>query len=442
LPIAFADLGAQQVKNIQEPIRAYEVAVSGKGLQPVSAENGLPALPDRPSLAVLPFENMSGDAEQEYFADGIVEDIITALSRFKSLMVIARNSSFTYKGKAVDIKQVGRELGVRYVLEGSVRKSGDRVRITAQLIDSMTGAHIWAERHEGKPQDVFDLQDQVTASVVGQLAAHVELAETERVKRKPPASLDAYDCCLRGRAGIWKWSKAGAEEAQAYFFKAIELDENYAIAHAFAGQMYVVRKQNRWMADVEKESAEAIRLARRAIELGPQDDLVLCISGFILAYIGGELDLAAECIGRGLSINPNLAFGWNFSGWVHVYLGEHEKALEHARRAERLSPREPNILQVKVSMGFARFFNGQYNDAGRLAERIVEEYPTFVPAWRVLAVSQAFDGDPAGAVHARNKAMEIDPSQTVSSLAVQMPLRRLEDRKRWEEGLRQAGFPP
>ena len=442
---AFDDLGERSLKNIDKPVRLYAARMAAATTASVKAQaetsKPLP-LPDKPSIAVLPFQNMSGDPEQEYFADGMVEDIITALSRFKSLFVIARNSSFTYKGKAIDIKQVGRELGVRYVLEGSVRKSGDKVRITGQLIDSLTGAHLWADRYDGNLEDVFELQDHVTTSVVGQLVVHVESAEAERAKRKPTGSLDAYDCYLRGRASVWKWSKASTEEAQTYFAKAIELDDSFAIAHAFAGQMYTLRKQNRWMTDVMAESAEAVRLARRAVELGSMDDLSLCMGGFVLAYVGGELDFAAECIGRGLSLNPNLALGWNFSGWVHMYLGNHRKAIDDARQAERLSPRDPNILQVKMAMAFAQFFDGQYAEAAHLAERMSNEFPTFAPATRVAAVSFAMAGEPASAAKVKKKSLELDPSQRVAVLLTQMPLRRAEDSKLWEQGLRRAGFPP
>jgi adenylate cyclase len=443
-PFAYDDLGERSLKNIDRPVRLYAArsapAPAASSKPQIEATKPL-ALPDRPSIAVLPFQNMSGDPEQEYFADGMVEDIITALSRFKLLFVIARNSSFTYKGTAVDIKQVGRELGVRYVLEGSVRKSGDKVRITGQLIDSLTGAHLWADRYDGKLEDIFELQDHVTTNVVGPLVAHVESAEAERAKRKPTASLDAYDWYLRGRANIWKWSRASVEEAQVFFAKAIELDESFAVAHAFAAQMYTLRKQNRWMADVAGESAEAVRLARRAVELGSMDDLALCMGGFVLAYIGSELDLAVDCIERGLSLNSNLALGWNFSSWVHMYLGNHQKAIEHARRAERLSPRDPNILQVRMALAFAQFFDGQFADAGHLAERMLNEFPKFAPATRIMAVSFALAGDLTLAEKAAKKALELDPSQRVSLLLSQMPLRRVEDRNLWEQGLLRAGFP-
>ena len=225
-------------------------------------------LPSKPSIAVLALPEMSGDPEQEYFADGMVDDIITELSRMRWLFVIARNSSFTYKGRAVDVKQVGRELGVRYVLEGSVRKAGDRVRITGQLIDASTGAHLWADRFDGGLEDIFDLQDQVTASVVGAIAPKLEQAEIERAKRKPTESLDAYDYYLRGMAGVHRWTREANDEALKMFYRAIELDPDFASAYGMAARCYSQRKTAGWMTDRAKEVAEAARLARRAAELG------------------------------------------------------------------------------------------------------------------------------------------------------------------------------
>ncbi len=444
--IVFDDLGPQNLKNIVEPMRAWRVRLDSSApsvrLMKLSTESAqLPSLPNKPSIAVLPFQNISGDPEQEYFADGMVEDIITALSRFKSLFVIARNSSFTYKGKAADIKKVGHELGVRYVLEGSVRKAAGRVRITGQLIDATTGSHLWADRFEGSLQEVFELQDQVTASVVGELATQVQFAEMERAKRKPTSNLDAYDCYLRGLASVSKWTRESNQDALAYFLKAIELDENFALAYAWAGRMYVLRKQSRWMVDVEQESAEAIRLARRAIELGQMDDLALCIGGHALAYVAAELDLAVECIGRGLAMNTNLAAGWSFSGWVHMYLGKHQTSLEHLRHAARLSPRDPNMMQIRFGMAFAHIFDGQYEEALLITKRITEEFPTFMPAWRAMAVGHALGGDLALADKAARKALELDPTGTVTVLAALMPLRRPQDRERWKDGLLRAGFP-
>jgi TolB-like protein len=258
LDITFEDAGEQQLKNIAWLVRVYRVRL---GSEKATVRPAL-ALPDKPSIAVLPFQNMSGDAGQEYFADGMVEEIITALSRMRWLFVIARNSSFAYKGRSVDVKQVGRELGVRYLLEGSVCKAGNRVRITGQLIDAGTGAHLWAERFDGGLEDIFDLQDQVTASVVGAIAPGLEEAEIERARRKPTESLDADDYFLRGMAAFHQWTRDANNEALALFYKAIELDPNYAVAYAMAARSYSQRKSSGWMTDRAHETAETARLGR------------------------------------------------------------------------------------------------------------------------------------------------------------------------------------
>jgi TolB-like protein/class 3 adenylate cyclase len=332
--IACDDLGPQTLKNIAEPMRAWRVQLGGQSsatVKPASLVGQAPtlALPDKPSIAVLPFQNMSGDPEQEYFADGIVEDIITALSRFGQLFVIARNSSFTYKGRAVDVKQVGRELGVRYVLEGSVRKAAKRIRITGQLIDATTGAHVWADRFEGGLDDIFDLQDQVTATVIGQLAPTLEKAEIERAKRKSTENLDAYDYHLRGFAKFYQNTKQSTDEALALFHKAIELDPEFAAAYGMAARCYAVRKINGWVTDRTHEVAEVTHLAGRAVELGKDDAIALCTAGFALAYVGGNLDFGAALVDRAISLNPNLAIAWSFGGMVRNYLGEPTKAIEY-----------------------------------------------------------------------------------------------------------------
>jgi TolB-like protein len=325
----FDDLGDQVLKNIVEPVRVYRVRSNGDAAktQPTLA------LPDRPSIAVLPFDSMSGDAEQDYFADGMVDDIITELSRMRWLFVIARNSSFTYKGRSVDVKQVGRELGVRYVLEGSVRKAGSRVRITGQLIDASTGAHIWADRFEGGLEDIFDLQDQVTVSVVAAIGPKLEQAEIERAKRKPTESLDAYDYYLRGLAGVHRWTREANDDALRMFYRAIELDPEFASAYGMAARCYSQRKTAGWMTDSTKEVAEAARLARQAAELGRDDPVALWTAGLTLAFVVGDLDDGATFTERALALNPNLASAWLFSGWVNVWVGEPEVAIQRFARA-------------------------------------------------------------------------------------------------------------
>src|SRR5262245_56685022 len=309
LQVAFVDLGEQQLKNIAQPVRVYRISGEQLAVVRASAKPAL-ALPDKPSIAVLPFTNMSGDPEQEYFADGMVEDITTGLSRFRWLFVIARNSSFTYKGRAVDVKLVGRELGVRYLLEGSVRKSANRIRIAGQLIEASSGKHLWAERFEGAIEDVFELQDQVTARVVWAIAPRLQQAEIERARRKPTDSLDAYDLLLRGWANAHKWTREGNEEALRLFYKAIELDPDFSAAYAAAADCFSRRKGSGWVIDQEQEVAEARRLARRAVQLGKDDASVLGLAGHALAYVSKELDDGAAFLDRALLVNPNLAWGW------------------------------------------------------------------------------------------------------------------------------------
>jgi adenylate cyclase len=297
------------------------------------------SLPDKPSIAVLPFQNLSSDPEQEFFADGMVEEITTALSRFKALFVIARNSSFTYKGRAVGVKQVGRELGVRYVPEGSVRKAANRVRITGQLIDAATGAHLWADRFDGGFGDIFDLQDQVTESVVGALAPAVETAEIERAKYKPTESLDAYAIYLHGLAKFYQYgNRLATEEALRLFRSAIELDPDFALAYSYASHCYAHAKTNGWLSGTANEIAEASRLAKRALELGKDDASVLCGSGWTLAIVVRDLSVGTGMVDRALMLNSNLAEAWRCSGWMKNWLGDPKLAIEHFARAMRLAP--------------------------------------------------------------------------------------------------------
>jgi adenylate cyclase len=364
LDVGFEDRGEQQLKNISKPVRAYAVR-AGACRAPTERLSAAPPLPDRPSIAVLPFQNMSGDPKQEYFADGMVEDIITALSRFKSLFVIARNSTFTYKGKAVDIKQVGRQLGVRYVLEGSVRKSANRLRITGQLLDTASGAHLWADRFDGEVGDIFDLQDKVAESVVGAIAPAVERAEIERAKHKPTESLDAYDQFLRGIAKFHQSTKEANTQALALFSKAIELDPEFAAAYGMAAWCYVRRKANGWMTNFSRaqEVAEAERLARLAIALGKDDAVAMCTGGYTLAYGAHDLDAGGNSIDRALVLNPNLAWAWLYSGWNKVWLGDAQDAIARVTHSIRLSPLDAFIFGMFSAMAWAHFLMGQYDEA-------------------------------------------------------------------------------
>ncbi|WP_341486824.1 BTAD domain-containing putative transcriptional regulator [Pararhizobium sp. A13] len=399
---------------------------------------------DRPSLAVLPFQNLSGDAEQEYFADGIVEDITIALAQSRHLYVIARNSSFTYKGQAVDIKRVGRELDVRYVVEGSVRRTGDRLRIAGQLIDTSTGAHLWADRFDGTLANVFDLQDQVASSIVGAITPRVEEAEIERSKRKPTESLDAYDYYLRGLAAFDRsiTSRPVIDDALRLFMKAIDRDPEFAIAYTRAARCYATRKSNGWMLDPAEEIAEASRLARRAVELGWDDAVALSYGGYVIGYVGGNLDDSAACIDRALFLNPNLAAALGVSSWVKACLGEPDKAVEHAALAMRLSPLDPRLFAWQFNTALAHFCAGHYDDAAAWAGKSLRHQPNYPSAMRVMAAGHALAGRLAEAQEMITRLCEFDPTLRLSNLAdILPPFRRLDDRNRYTEALRKAGLP-
>jgi TolB-like protein len=440
IDVAFEDVGEQQLKNINRSVRVYRARPSG-----AAASSSLTLrLPDKPSIAVLPFQNISGDPEQDYFADGVVEEITTALSRFRQLFVIARNSSFTYKGRSIDVKQVGRELGVRYVLEGSVRKAANRLRITGQLIDALTGAHLWADRVDGGLEDIFDLQDNVTASVVGAIAPKVEQAEIERAKHKPTENLVAYDYYLRGMANLYRTpSRETLDEALRLFNRAIELDQGFGSAYGAAASCYSDRKTSGWTVDRDHEIAEATRLARRAADFGKDDAVALSYSGFALAYLARDLDAGIGCVDRALILNPNLALAWFTSGWLRVWLGKPDIAIDHLTRAMRLSPLDPYISGMRVATAHAHFFAGRHEEASFWAGMALRESPDFHAALRIAAASNALAGHALDAAQAVARLRELDSALRLSNFrdVVLGPYRRREDLTSYDEGLRKAGLP-
>jgi tetratricopeptide (TPR) repeat protein len=374
----------------------------------------------------------------------MVEEIITALSRVRWLFVIARNSSFTYKGRAVDIKQVGRELGVRYVLEGSVRKGGDRVRITAQLIDATNGAHIWADRFDGTLEDIFDLQDQVTASIVGVIAPQLEQAEIARAKHKPTESLDAYDFYLRGVAGlhaVFEGDKDAVREALHRFYRAIELDPKFASAYGMAAWCCVLHKNYGWTIDDVDEVAELERLGRQAVHLAREDAVALYTGGFALARVAGQLDASAALIDRALELDPSLAAAWHLGGWVKIYQGEPELAIEHMARAMRLNPLDPLIFGMQSGTAAAHFLAGRYDEAASWAERALREHSSYAPALRMAAASHALADRLQDAKRLMGLMRRVEPDLRISSIANVVPFRRPEDSVRYTEGLRRAGLP-
>jgi adenylate cyclase len=342
--IVFEDMGLQTLKNISEPMRTWRMEIDGNP-SPVESTKAsadraqLLALPDKPSIAVLPFQNMSGDPEQEYFADGIVEDIITGLSQSKSLFVIARNSSFTYKGKVVDIKQVGRELGVRYVLEGSVRRAGGRVRMTAQLIEAAQNKHLWAEKLDGDLSDIFALQDALTMKIVSSVSNRLEQAEIDKVRNKPTTLLDAYDLYLKGLPLMRNDRRF--DEAYDVFAKAFALDPNYAAAYAMAAQCLTYQQSVQGSSLSPDTRAEAIRLARMAAKLAQEDANAMARAAHVLANLGRQYDLAKDLVDRAVVLNPNLGFAWQMRGWVSIMRGEGQCALESFTTVLRLDPIDP-----------------------------------------------------------------------------------------------------
>lgn len=443
LRTSLTDLGLKALKNIEEPVRAYALAPRTDAVPPGAPPRtggGLP-LPSKPSIAVLPFDNLSGDREQEYFADGMVEEIITALSRFRGLFVIARNSSFAYKGRSVDIKQVGRDLGVRYILEGSVRKAGQRVRISGQLIDTDTGAHLWAERFDGALEDIFDLQDQVTANVVGAISPKLREAEIERAGRKPTERLDAYDCYLRGLAASDQMNKDASDEALRMFNKAIELDPSFSLAYASAALCYAYRKVNGWMANPEQETSEAARLARRAVDLGGDDAVVVCFAGLTLGYVLGDMENGAAFVDQALSLNSNLASAWSGSGWMKLCSGELDTALKHSERAMRLSPFDRGTLLWQAEIGLIHFCARRYADAALCAESALRMQPDYAFGLRVLSASKAMEGHTKEAQNAMAQLRRVDPQLRLSNIDNVISPLQPEHRARYIEGLRTAGLP-
>ncbi|MHC2290361.1 adenylate/guanylate cyclase domain-containing protein [Bradyrhizobium barranii] len=438
LSFAYNNLGPQQVKNIEEPILAYAVGASAAQGAPIrSAEKWPLPLPDKPSIAVLPFQNMSGDPEQEYFADGMVEDIIAALSRFRSLFVIARNSSFTYKGKAVDIKKVGRELGVRYVLEGSVQKAGGKIRIIGQLIEAATDRHLWADKFDGSLEDVFDLQDQVTTSVVGLIAPTVERAEIERANQKPTDKLDSYDLYLRGMA---TFRKASLHKALALFRAAIEGDPEFAAAYAMAASTLMRHQNDSGVPLAAEMRADALQLARLGVELANEDASTLARCGHVLAYLGHEYDRGATLVEQAVALNPNLAIAWFSRGWVSLMCAEYEHSIESFDRMIRLSPLDPMRIRAWAGTSFALFHLGRYEEGSAAAKKSIQ-YIADAHTLSAYILNTLRAGRASESGDAVKLLLQLQPGFRASHVQEVFPIRLPEERNRLTAVLREAGLP-
>jgi adenylate cyclase len=402
----FVDAGEQSLKNIARPVRVYRVELGEQS----AAEPAAPALPlpDRPSIAVLPFQNMSGDPEQEYFTDGMVEDIITGLSRIKWLFVIARNSTFTFKGRAIDVKQIGRELGVRYVLEGSVRRVTDRIRITGQLIDAVSGAHVWAERYDRKSDDIFALQDEITLSVVGAIEPSLRLAEIERVKRKRPDSLDAYDLVLQAQPDVYSGMPDRATKALPLLERALALNSDYALAHAFAAMCY----HNRFLRAGlhEQDRAASIQHAQAALASGQDDALALTFAGFSIGMDANDRNSAFAAFDAALALSPSSALTYFCGSAILGWAGVAERAIEWAERGIRLSPFDPWRFAAYHALTLGHFHRGHYQEAADSAYKAVQANPGHSISRMLLAASLVKLGRMDEAKTAAAHVLELQPT--------------------------------
>jgi adenylate cyclase len=414
LPIGFVDLGEHSVKNIARPVHVYRIETR---VEPKDAVQGEPAhamlaLPDRPSIAVLPFTNMGGDVEQDYFADGIVEDIITGLARIKWLFVIARNSSFAYKGRSVDVKQAGRELGVRYILEGSVRKASSRVRVSGQLVEADTGRHVWADRYDRTLDDVFALQDELTMSVVAAVEPSVRQAEIERVKRKRPDSFDAYDLVLRAIPDVYPAMPEGAAKALPLLERALSMEPDYALAHGFASwahEIVFARGGGR-----EENRLGTIRHAHAAIAHGRDDAVALSLGGFGLGMVAHDRQAARQAFEAALALSPSCALTYMFGGVVMVLAGNPDRGIEWGERALRLSPFDPMSYVPWFSITLGHFQRGEYEAAAEAAQKVFQANPYWSSAHLLLAATHAKLGRHDAANSATARVLELEPDFTIS----------------------------
>jgi len=403
--VGFQDSGDHQLKNIGRPVRVFQLLPDATATSK-SFATGL-ALPDKPSIAVLPFQNISGDPEQEYFADGMVEDIISGLSRIKWLFVIARNSSFTYKGRAVDVKQVGRDLGVRYVLEGSVRKASDRVRVTGQLVEAVTAAHVWAERYDRKYEDIFTLQDEITMSVVGAIEPSIRSAEMERVKRKRPDSLDAYDLVLQAQSDVYTKMPAPSSKALVLLERALALDPTYALAHAYAAECHHTIFLRAGLH--EENRVASIAHAEAAIAYGQDDSHALSFAGFVIGMDKHDRAGAFAAFDAALAISPSSAVTYFHGSVILALAGEADRAIEWAERGLRLSPFDPWRTSAFFALAIAHFQLGRYDEAAAAARKSVQSNPGFTMSHLVLAAPLAKLGQIDQAKAAASRALELQP---------------------------------
>jgi TolB-like protein/class 3 adenylate cyclase len=445
-------LGELSLKNIARPIRAFRVAwqeadwpagavAAAHSSRPAFAPSPTSPPADNPSIAVLAFRNLSGDPAREYFADGMTEDIITTLSRLPNFVVIARNSSYVYKGRSVDVRQVGSELGARYILDGSLRIAGNTLRISCELIDATSGKHLWAERYDGAMEDVFDLQDRITSSIVATITPKMVTAEIARAQAKPTDNLSAYDLYLRAVAGVRDDTESSTSQALQLLERAIAADHQFSSAYGFLANAHWNRLLNGW-GSIDEAKARGYEAARLAIELGKDDPVALTLGGHGIAYLGGRLDEGLAHIERALTLNPNALMAWRLGGAVSWMTGQHEKSIQYYERAMQLSPLDPWAFDAYMGISFPYFFLGRYDQAIHWAERSLREKPRFVPALIVKIAALAMDGSrPDELRDLVQQWMSMFPGVTIVTGMQRLVVSRSADRELFETALRKAGLP-
>ena len=437
LDLKFTFLGEQRVKNIERPIRAYVVKMADDVAESEMSKKHAP--PAKPSIAVLPFLNMSGDADQEYFSDGITEDIITALSKFRWFFVIARNSSFTYKGKTLEIKQVAEDLGVRYVLEGSVRKAGNKVRITAQLIDAPTGYHVWAERYDRDLEDIFAVQDEITHSIVRSVGPEFLSAEMKRAQRKDVLNLDVWDYIMRASSHHGQYTQKDAAEAQRLLYKAIELDPLSSEAFCLLAFTHLMQVQFGWSGSTSESIKAAEAAAQSAVSIDDRDAWAHTALGLV-DLISKRYDDAVCRFENAIDLNPNLANAYGAVGQALALAGEYESAVTHINKAIRLSPHDPFVVYWLGHLGVAAFADERYEDACYWGRKTIQQNPKFPGGHRLVAASCGQLGRMQEAASELKELLLLMPGMTADDVRKQVPFKNPSDMERYIDGLRKAGL--
>jgi TolB-like protein len=430
------------VEESHEPgSRAVRVGIDRDNRIPPASRYASPPCRDKASILVLPFANLSADCAQDFFIDGLVDDIAAALSRFHHLVVIGRSATCGYKRQALDFRELTAEFGARYVIDGTLRKEGGRIRITAQLVECSTMACLWAGRFDGNSRNSFDLQDKATANVVGALVPKLEQAELERVKTEPGRELDAYACTLRGLNNLHQWTRGGIGEALQLFQKAIEIEPEFASAHAMAAYCYVQRQSYGWITDRPRETSECSVLAARAAEFGKDDALALAKAAHAISAVGGDVEVGARLIGRAIRLNPHLAAAWYVSGWINLFLGKPGLAIQHLEHAIALSPHDRLVFKIHAAKAYAYFFSGRYDAAAASASEALSERPSYLTALRIASASRALGGRLIEGRQLMMRMRQLDPGLRLRGLGDILPFRRERDAVKWAGALQRAGLP-